>query len=160
MFLDSTIAQRLSLKCTNASYVMQYGIAHYERLEVVNIYKNKKFPTSGNPSKTSSRRGVWVCVPMWTTWDKGGGGRQSTGRPDFFGVSGARIGVQHPPRSWAYRNIFRASDVLHAIIQSGRPRQGEGGGGWCLHNGRCWGGKWCPKSLFLLGRIWWMTPYH
>jgi len=43
MFPDSAIAQKMSLKRTKAAYVMQYGIAHFERLEVINICINQKF---------------------------------------------------------------------------------------------------------------------
>ena len=51
MFSDSTIAQKMSLTCAKALYLMQYGTAHYERLDVVNIGKNEKFALVVNPSK-------------------------------------------------------------------------------------------------------------
>ena len=41
MFPGSTIAKKMSLKRSKASCVMQYGIAHYERLDVVNICKSQ-----------------------------------------------------------------------------------------------------------------------
>lgn len=42
-FPDSAIAQKMLMKLTKVAYVMQDGIAHYERLEFVNICKNQKF---------------------------------------------------------------------------------------------------------------------
>lgn len=43
MFPDSAIAQGMSFKRNKAAYVMQQGIAHYERLTIVDICREQKF---------------------------------------------------------------------------------------------------------------------
>ena len=43
IFPDSAIAQKMTLKRSKAAYVMQHGIAHHERQDIISICKSKKF---------------------------------------------------------------------------------------------------------------------
>ena len=66
IFPDSAIAQKMSLKRTKAAYVMQQGIAHHERLDVVSICRNQKYSIIIDESTDISTKQMLAIVVRYT----------------------------------------------------------------------------------------------
>jgi hypothetical protein len=70
IFPGSNIAQRMKLKRSKASSVMQYGIAHNERQHIVSICRNQKFSVIIDDSTDVSVTQILAVVVRYFDFDK------------------------------------------------------------------------------------------